>query len=220
MARNIAITAGSGTTTAADEVTISATSVKVQEVKLAVGKVGAFVADQSGRLVDGTSDEAAAYVDPRIKTAYVQVASTGLTTAVTTYASGDMLGNEMVFASAARASAGSGRVRGATLIDKAKVLAATELWLFDRSVTPAADNAANAFSDADALFWVGTVFFPAPLQSANNYLSQATSSSTGFLPMPYRCNSTSLYGYLVTRSANGVFGAVGDIVISLFLELD
>ena len=105
-------------------------------------------------------------------------------------------------------------------MDKAKVMGACELWLFDRSVTPAADNAANAFSDADMLFWQGTLFFPTPPVTANNAPTQATSTSTGFLPMPYRCNSTSLYGYLVTRTANVFFGAVGDVVISLFLELD
>lgn len=215
MARNIAITAGTGTTTAADEVTISGASVKTQEVKVAVGKVGTFVGDLSGRLVDGSSDEAALYTDPRLKTAWVQVASTALTIG-STYTSGDAMGAEMVFAGCARAAGGSGRIRGLTIVDKAKVLGACEVWLFDRSVTPAADNAAVAFSDADALFLQGIVSLAAPIQSANNYIGVSALT----VPMPYRCNATSLYAYLVTRSGNTGFGAVGDLVVSLHVELD
>lgn len=213
MADNVAITAGAGTTVATDELTINAVAAQVQRVKHVLGKDGTYTADAAGRDLGG--GDGAAYVDPRPLSSLIQVSSSGLTTASTNYTSGDAMGAEMQFAEAVRASGGLGRITGALLLDKAKVIGAVDLFLFDRSVTPASDNAANSWSDADMAFCVGVIEFPGPKQSANNYIGQASG-----LPMPYRCNATTLFGYLVTRTGNGFFSAATDLVVTLIVEAD
>lgn len=136
--------------------------------------------------------------------------SAGLTTASTAYTSGDQMGTEITLASIIRANRGA-VIQSAILIDKAKVLGAVDLFLFGAATTPAADNAANAWSDADMLTTQGIIHFTDVVQSANNYAVMATN-----LPMVVKPSSgTSIFADLVTRTANTFFGAVGDIVVVL-----
>lgn len=141
--------------------------------------------------------------------------SAGLTTATTAYASGDQVGTEITLSSIVRTGKG-GIIQSAAAIDKAKVMGAFDLYLFNAATTPAADNAANSWSDADMLNCLGVIHFTDVITSANNYLILPTN-----LPLVLKPGSgTSIFADVVTRTANSFFGAVGDLVINLGILRD
>lgn len=137
--------------------------------------------------------------------------SAGLTTSVTGYVPGDVVGTEMTFANAARYSGGGLTVVSAILVEKADIMGAADLYIFDRASTPAADNAAATWADADVLNLLGVINFGAAQDIGANRQSVAV----GGLPFIAVPNATSLFGVLVTRSTHTFFGAVGDIQIKL-----
>lgn len=138
-------------------------------------------------------------------------ASAGLTTATTAYTDGDQLGTVISMAMTA-----PGIILSANLIDKAKIVAAVDAFIFDRAVTAAADNAANSFSDADMLFLLDVIEFPAAKASALNGLSVVDS-----LAIPYVANaSNTISVYLVTRSGHTFFGAATDLQIRFTYSKD
>lgn len=137
-------------------------------------------------------------------------ASAGLTTATTAYTAGDQLGTELTVASVFRTGRGA-TIVSACLIDKAKVIGAVDAFLFSVATTPAADNAANAWSDADMLLCQGVIHLNDVIASANNYIALATN-----LPFVVKPGSgTSLFVDLVTRSGHTFFGAAGDLTLVL-----
>lgn len=137
--------------------------------------------------------------------ATVAVASTGLTTATTAYTAGDQVGAVFTFTLTNKTI-----ILGGILSDKAAIVGAMTLWLFNSSPTPAADNAAFSISDADALNVIGTIEFPYPKTSSalnrTGSIDSLGATSGG---------STTIYGLLVTESAHTFFGAAGDIQIRL-----
>lgn len=136
----------------------------------------------------------------------VEATSAGLTTGATAYTAGDQLGTEMTFASMSRTAKGS-VINSAILIDKSSKIASVDLFLFESTVTPASDNAANAWSDADMLKLIGVIHFTDALTSANNTVLQATN-----LPIVIKPAVTSIFAHMVTRTANAAsFGAATDI---------
>lgn len=138
-------------------------------------------------------------------------ASTSLTTATTAYSDGDQLGAIISFAMTA-----PGIIMSAQLVDKANIIGAVDAYIFDRSVTLASDNAANAISDADMLFSLGVIEFPYPKTQTNNRLASVDS-----LAIPYVANaSNTIYIALVTRSAHTFFGAAGDLQVRLNYSKD
>lgn len=143
----------------------------------------------------------------------VSVNSSGLTTSTPAYTGGDVLGSQLSFANAVASSGGFGEVVSATLVDDNNVLGTTDLFLFSASTTPASNNAANSWSDADMENLVGVVNFPAMVTSANNRWCHVP--NVGIL---YNCSATTLYGVLVTRTNNAVFGNVADITVKLGLR--
>ncbi len=147
-------------------------------------------------------------------TAEITVASTGLTTATTAYVAGDVLGAEMSFTNAVRTSGGRAAIEGAVLVDKAAVIGAVDLFLFRAASTPAADNAANSWADADMLNCVGVVSFPGPYPSALNRVAMWQGAQ------PFGCAATTLFGVLVTRSDHTFFGAAGDLQVKLFVRYE
>lgn len=144
----------------------------------------------------------------------IQVQSAGLTTATTAYVANDQLGTILTFANAVRQTGATGVIQSATLLDQAAVTGAVDLYLFDRSVTLAADNAAAAFSDADMLFCLGIISFPAPQGGTGNSISTVI-SGLGIMP-----SATSLFGALVTRSGHTFFGAATNLAVSLHILQD
>lgn len=144
----------------------------------------------------------------------IVVASTGLTVASTAYTDGDILGAEMTFllpSSATRAI-----VISASLVDKADITGAVDLFLFDRAVTFGTDNAAPSISDADLLFNLGIIEFPYPKDVGGARLTTIDS-----LALVVKANASSnIYGRLVTRSGHTFFGAAGDLQVRLAISKD
>jgi len=144
----------------------------------------------------------------------ISVTSAGLTTATTTYASGDQTGNQFTLANAARVTGGGGVITGVTLICATTVLGNMDVVFFDSSVTLAADNAAFSISSANALKIVGIVQLAGAYSFALNRMAQAVNIS-----LPYVCSGgTSLYAALITRTANGVYSAVTDLQLNVYVE--
>lgn len=144
----------------------------------------------------------------------ISVASSGLTTATTTYSIGDQVGNQFTIAGAARGTGGSGVITGVQIIDASDVIGAMDVVFTDSSVTLAADNAAYAISDSDALKVVGVVNC-STMDIGSNRISQAFN-----LAIPYVCSGgTSLYAGLITRSANAVFAA-GATTVQLIVYVE
>lgn len=143
----------------------------------------------------------------------LEIATTiaGLTAAATAYTAGDVMGTEMTFANAARISAGGGTLRKIVAINNATQLGAVDLFLFDSASTPAADNAANSWSDANMAKCVGIV----PLVPTTSALNQTL---TWVGDEDYSCAATSLFGVLVTRSGHTFFGAATDILVRMWVD--
>lgn len=163
--------------------------------------------------IDGTDHVQC--VNPRPVVGRLKVSSSGLTTATTEYSAGDQLGAGLEFTTAARFSGGSGIIQSATLVDDAAIVGTVDLFLFSQAATPAADNAAWAFSDADVQNFLGYITFPPPTTNANNGVSTVNVAG-----LAYVCAATSLFGYLVTRKAHTFFGAVDDVTVSLVVAKD
>ncbi len=206
MADNVAITAGSGTTIATDEVAVNGGSTAhVQFTKLADGRSNG---------TDGIpGDTSGLWVRPRRDQVRVQVTSAGLTNA--TYAAGDQLGNQYEITNAARASGGTGRITSVMLLDEADVIGPVSVLFFDRSVTAAADNAAASFSDADLLFLVGVAELVQVTDTANNRAVVAHN-----LSIPYTCNATSLFANVITRTANAAIASATAHKLTVTVERD
>lgn len=131
----------------------------------------------------------------------VTATSTGLTTATTAYTDGDTLGDELSW----NVGFDKGLILGAVLTDESNIVGAIDLFLFDRAVTAAADNAAHSISDADRLFAMGIIQFPFPAADANGRTAAIDS-----LAVPFDCNaSTTIHGILVTRSGHTFFSSGG-----------
>lgn len=206
MPDNVNITAGTGTPIATDEVAVNGgTTAHVQYVKLV---------DGTGNGTNGVPGSAdGLYVIPRRDLLEISVTSGGLTTATTAYSAGDQMGTGFTFANAARTSGGYGYITGVSLISAADNIGAIDVVFFDRAVTLAADNAAFAISDADALFFVGYVSLQGAYDIGNNRVAQAMN-----IALPYKCATTSLYAGLICRGTWTFFGAVTDIQLNIFVE--
>jgi hypothetical protein len=207
MADNVAITAGSGTTIATDEVAVNGGSTgHVQYVKLV---------DGTGNGTDGVPGGAAGlYVQPRYDLTRIAVNSGGLTIATTAYTAGDQVGTQFTLANAARASGGSGMIRSVVLTSAADIIGAFDVVFMRSSITLASDNAAFAISDTDALAVVGIVQLAGALDIGNNRIAAAYN-----LAVPYDCSGgTSLYAALITRVGHTFFAAVTDLQLQVFVE--
>lgn len=147
-------------------------------------------------------------------TARIAVNSASLTTASTAYVTGDVLGSELSFTSAARISGGRGVIESATLLDKSDVIGAVDLYLFNAASTPAADNAANSWSDANMELLEGIIHFATPVDSALNRVGH------WYGAIPYQCAATTLFGVMVTRSGHTFFGAATDLRVTLHVRYE
>lgn len=160
---------------------------------------------------DGVAAELLGLAPPDV----VVVSSTGLTTATTAYTAGDVLGNEMTF-TVGRAAGRGVVITSALLIDAANIVGAVDAYVFDRASTPAADNAANSWSDANRAFQRGKIQFETP--ATPSALNRDAIASNG-LPLVVKGNaSTDIKIVLVTRTAHTFFGAVSDLTVVLGIE--
>lgn len=141
----------------------------------------------------------------------LQIASAGLTTSVTAYTAGDVLGTELTLTNMALANGRQGLIVSAELVDYAKVTGAVDVYLFNAASSPAADNAANSWADANMLTCVGVLNFGTPTASALNSIAQLTNVGLAYTTVA----STSLFAVLVTRTANAIFGAATDLKLRI-----
>lgn len=198
---------GSAITVAGDDVAVNGgASAVVQYVKLVDGRSNG-TEGLPGSLNDGL------YVTTYRESRTESVASGGLTTATTAYTAGDQVGTLFTIPNAARISGGGGLITGVKVIDASDVIGPVDVMFFDRSVTLAADNAAFAISDADALFIVGLAQLSGAFDIGNNRLAQQIPAG-----IPYNCNATSLYGAIITRSGHTFFGATTALQLIVNLE--
>lgn len=145
----------------------------------------------------------------------VLATSAGLTTASTAYVAGDQLGTELTCSGIVRTGKGA-VIQAATLIDKAKIVGAVDLFLFSAATTPASDNGANSWSDADMANLLGVIHFTDVLTSANNIAVLATNAPVLLKPG----SGTSIFGDLVTRTGHTFFGATTDLIVALGVSRD
>lgn len=143
------------------------------------------------------------------KTTGPTATSAGLTTASTAYTAGDQMGTEVTWASATRAGRGL-ILQSSVLVDKAKVASSIDLLIFGGATTPAADNAAHSWSDADMakLLTTPAIHYSDRIISANNYILGATNLPMALAPP----SGTSLFLDFIAAAACSFFGAVTDLV--------
>lgn len=147
----------------------------------------------------------------------ISVQSGGLTTASTAYTAGDQVGTQFTFAGCARAAAGSGTIIAIQLVDAADIIGAYDVVITSASITPAADNAAFAISDSDALLIIpgGIVQLAGAYDIGNNRIGQASG-----LAIPYVCGATSLFANLICRVGHTFFAAATNLQLILYVELN
>lgn len=153
---------------------------------------------------------------PRERCTPLAVASAGLTTATTAYTSGDVLGSQLQFRWGDGFGPAYGELCNAFVIDKAAVIGTVELWLFSTAVTPAADNAAVSFSDADLQSLITVVNLNTSFATALNKVSMM--DPTYSEPSIWCSAAGIMYGTLVTRSGHTFFGAATDLTVVLHIE--
>lgn len=207
MADNVAITAGSGTAVATDEVQVDGAALAhVQFVKLVDGTANGTAG------VPGTAQGLA--IVNRRDLVRVAVNSGGLTIATTAYVAGDQMGSQFTIAGCAREAGGSGTIIGVSVTSAADITGAMDVVFSRASMTLAADNAAYAISDADALNVIDVVQLGTSIDIGNNRFARAMG-----LAIPYDCSGgTSLYAGIMTRVAHTFFAAVTDLQLCVWVE--
>lgn len=237
MADNVAITAGSGTTVATDDVA----GVHYQQVKLVAsaldsasplsraedaahtdgehGIMALAVRNYAGAGTDGDYSALSAASDGNLRVdahrdcVVLQAQSSGLTTATTAYSAGDQVGAIFSLASAARASGGNGVIVGVTLTSALDATGPFDVVFFRDTVTLAADNAAFSISAADTRKVVGIAALVGVYDLGSGRI--ATTNSIG---IPYDCTASTLYAALITRVGHTFFGATTDLELTVYVE--
>lgn len=139
------------------------------------------------------------------------------------YTANDALGGLMTFAGAAAFDGGSGMVVAVRLLIANPTPAAPgiDLHLFNRAVTPAADNAAASFTvaDLDDGAWCGFV----PVRS-NDWMSAAATNLVAAYKetrVPFHCASGSkdIFGAMVDVDG-ATYGATDDLEVVLTVLQD
>lgn len=218
MADNVAITAGSGTTIATDEIS----DVHYQRVKLVDGALGDTDAI-SGDATYGLD------VDPtRLPAGEVHLGEIGGKTLLPTvtftldtnaYASGDVLADTQALANALRVADGTGLLVSAQFVDGDDQGGAFDVYILQANTSIGTENAAPSISDANAT--AAILGFFSVLTSDWKDLGGCRVANIRNINLPVKAASgtTSLYVALVngtgtpTFTANGItaiFGILGD----------
>lgn len=173
MADNVAITAGSGTSIATDDIS----SVHYQRVKNVWG-------------ADGTATDVSAATPMPVVAGQSQlwVEGTFPGTSTTAYVANDQVGTLLTISNAARNSGGGGWINGIMWYDDDDVMGALDFFFYKDSVTLASDSAAFSLSDADAQ----KIRYVASMTYLTDLGAQRFGQLTG-LSVPYNCTGTSLY---------------------------
>jgi len=139
MADNVAITAGSGTSIAADDIS----SVFYQRVKISHG-------------ADGSATDTSSAAPLPVGT-LLTITSVTLSLDTSAYADGDVLADSQIIAACLRANDGTGTITNVTVIDEDDQGIGFDLLFLDANVSLGSENAAPSITDANArniLGWV------------------------------------------------------------------
>lgn len=131
------------------------------------------------------------------------------------YAAGDAVGGLLTFENVCPPYVAEAFILGAALIDLDKESDLLTLLLFDRAITPTADNSPIDPSDADLAYLIAAIPFPAA-----SYIDFNASSACAIqcqIPIVLIDNGVHLYGQLVS-GATPTYTAVGDLTVKLFLR--
>jgi hypothetical protein len=143
-------------------------------------------------------------------------ASSGLTTASTSYTAGDQVGAIQNISSVFRTGALYGYIVGAVLSDEGDVVPTTagyDIYFWSASVTLASDNAAGpAVSDSDMRLLRAKIEMPAFRDEGANR------TSTWWGSVPVASADTSLYYSYVTRGDHSFFAATSDLYLILHVQ--
>jgi hypothetical protein len=176
MADNIAITAGSGTTVATDDVG----SAHYQKVKIVWGP---------NNTINETDDSAGARVPIINRSAFVTVSTDVVLPTSSVYAINDTISDSTsapvsggyTFTSCARVSGGSGIITDAIITSSADPATSLqgEVWIFDTAVTNINDNSPFVVSDSEIKTLVGVIPFTMS-DSGNNNSAWVSNLNMGF----------------------------------------
>jgi hypothetical protein len=146
----------------------------------------------------------------------IEAVSSGLTTSVTAYTGGDVIGTVFSWPGAVGNRGGHGVVRDAQIIDQSGVLGACELVFFRDLPTAAANNDPTTYSAADFLNVRGSIQFPATGISTQGSRVFATWDGKDHV---FEALNTTLYGVLTARSTINPFTAgVDSLTIILCVD--
>ena len=209
MADNVAITAGSGTTIATENLTINSTAAQVEQVKLVFGPLDTYTGQQGGRLVDGSATAAAGFTDPRPNTASV---SKTLTITASSYTANFALGGIIDFGAIARASGGGLLITGATLADSGQVNAQIDLLLFNADPTNGTytDHGAITANYTDTKMIQGVV----PFYVYTNIAATESVSHVDLQTQIVLNGTQHLYGVMIVRTAS-TFASTTGLTVTL-----
>jgi len=146
----------------------------------------------------------------------VEVFSSGLTIATTAYTSGDQVGSIFSFAPMTDLVGGRGVLRGVNITDEGDVLGACDLLLFSDFVTLPGDNNPYVITDAEAR--VTVAYIPFATADIVDFGNQKFGSFRQPVPFHTTRADNTLFGALITRSANAFFTAVSDVRIRLYYD--
>ncbi len=141
--------------------------------------------------------------------------SAGLTTGTNSYSTGFQLGTQITVANFVGSSGGYGYITKVVLEDDTNIIGAVDLNIFNATVTPSADRAAAAFSDADAVKRVDIISMPYPVIDGTGGNNRTSVWSGRRL---VKMAATSAFINMTTRSAHTFFGAVGSLHGIIYVE--
>jgi hypothetical protein len=142
----------------------------------------------------------------------IAVRAAGLTNVL--YTTGDQMGTEMSFPVGPAEGFTRGYIVGVTITDNEDEVTATDLFLFSAPASPAADNAANSWADANMDTFVAVL-------SASTILDAALNKALVYYPpvrIPFQANGGILYGNLVARGAPPGYSAATALLVTLWVE--
>lgn len=193
MANNIAVTAGSGTTIATDDVS----GVHYQVVKLAVG-----TEDSASRITA---------TDPMPVAGSVRVVKTAPTVTAGAYSAGDVVGGEITLTDAMRASDGTGVLHSLLVYTEDGETPELQFLIFDSAPgATLADNAAYAWTSGDWDKLLGVVHV-----ATSDYVTLGGDgiASLRNVGLPVKANgSAHLYTYIVCVGTP-TFSATTDLTL-------
>lgn len=237
MADNVAITAGSGTSIATDDVS----SVHYQKVKPYAstdgtevpftraedaahtdgdhGVLALAVRNYAGAGSDGDYSALSASSTGELRVfshkdqLRIAVQTSSLSTSLA-YVAGDQVGTLLTLANAARASGGTGVITSVLLTNANDVIGAYDVVFFRASVTLASDSSAFSISAADTRSVVAVVPLTSAVDLGSGRVAQALN-----IAVPYDCSGgTSLYAALICRAGHAVFAANADLELVVHVE--